>query len=127
MFNWRLFFLSQVIVSLFSVVSTLEKGDFFPYGPGTEDQSLVAGDNVSSSEIKLAVPLTLFDTKYPSIWVRFRLTLLEIDFALKLFFLSFLGQQRWHSHSQSRGLRILQWTFSPSVCCEYSFPLSHFA
>ena len=69
MFNWRLFLLSQVIISLCSSVVSLEKSDFFPYGPGTEDQVLPTEDNVSSSEIKLAVPLTLYDTKYPSIWV----------------------------------------------------------
>lgn len=69
MLKWQQLLVLQVIICVCSRVDSVDRSDFFPYGSRTDDQFLPAVDNATSGEIKLAVPLTLYDTRYISVWV----------------------------------------------------------
>lgn len=69
MFKWQLQLLLLTFWSVDTVYS-IDRSNLFPFGsPFVEDSVLKGSDNISSPEIKLAVPIAFYDQLYQSIYV----------------------------------------------------------
>ncbi len=47
----------------------LARTDLYPYGVQQQDQRLPVGDDISSSEVQLTVPISFYERLYTSLYV----------------------------------------------------------
>ena len=67
MFTWQVTFILLTIWSFNALA--IDRSDLFPFGNEMEDTTLKASDDVSSGEIKLALPIAFYDQLYQRIYV----------------------------------------------------------
>ena len=72
---------------LFHVVGKLQaitKNDLYPYGVQQGDERLQVGDDISSSEVQLVVPISFYERLHTSLYVS---TMIITIFEEKIFYL----------------------------------------
>lgn len=68
MLTWQLTLI--LLITYWSInVTAIDRSELFPFGSDSEDSTLTQADDVSSGEIKLAVPVAFYDSLYQSIYV----------------------------------------------------------
>lgn len=58
-----------VLLYLVGKLQALSKTDFYPYGVQQGDERLPVGDDISSSEVQLVVPISFYESLHTSLYV----------------------------------------------------------
>ena len=63
-----------VLLYLVGKLQALSKTDFYPYGVQQGDERLPVGDDISSSEVQLVVPISFYESLHTSLYVSTRIS-----------------------------------------------------
>ena len=66
-----------VLLYLVAKLHALTKKDFYPYDVQQGDERLPVGDDISSSEVQLVVPITFYESLHTSLYVSTQISFLS--------------------------------------------------
>ena len=70
-----------VLLYLVGKLQALSKTDFYPYGVQQGDERLPVGDDISSSEVQLVVPISFYESLHTSLYVSTQHLILSSSFS----------------------------------------------
>ena len=71
-----------VLIYLVGKLQALTKTDFYPYGVQQGDERLPVGDDISSSEVQLVVPISFYESLHTSLYVSTQISFLSSSFTI---------------------------------------------